>query len=179
MEYAELSERLTLGLERAGFSIANTTISGLDSIVATRRKFHLPTLSSIHASIGLSSGTVLSMEGLQTYTNGLLEYARKTKSGLPLGFQTGVVCLATLAFKETSQESLTQLDDAPPIRQFASLGASATIDMGRSCIYKCGGQFLAGRVYLPIITDLVETVCDACSLVQCEAPGPNGPHRPH
>ena len=155
---------VTRQLRDDGFTVEVATIAGVPAHVARRAVFRWSWLATrLHVFVVALDRTVADVANAQRLAESAVEYALANKTGLPRGFQTGVVSVAVLA-TDGIEPDLRAWARKGPRPRFAAFSLPVVLDLetGESVVPLQRG--FRGIVYASFLQRLVDRVAAAAQI---------------
>jgi len=98
----------------------------------------------------------ISRDILMNYSSACLDYARKNKKGLPLGFQNGIVCNNILVSESINDDAITFIASRPR-KHYCIFEIPIVYDLARNDLHYYKGEIIWGMMYNDFIKNYIMT----------------------
>ena len=152
-------DRLELALRQAGIAVVRDQLQGRPVIVGNWTKFRwrwLATKLYLFVIARPFSSAEATTEQLDQFLTSARQYAISHKTGLPLGFQTGVAVIAVAVVDELGQDAADWASKAHGSR-FGAIAYPVSVELreGRG---RRPDSMALGAIYVPYLRSIVDSI---------------------
>lgn len=116
------AEAVCRKLELDGFQLHRDTVAGIPVTVAQKKQFKMAWMATqMNMFILVGVPPSVTADTINAFSNAAIDYAIRTKTGLPRGFQAGVACFALLVSPAVDEAAKAWAAQKPPKRWAASI----------------------------------------------------------
>jgi hypothetical protein len=121
--------------------------TGLPVLVGRRADFRLRWMATnLHLFTVAAAVPEITVPVMESFTDGVLKYAKDTKGGLPVGVQTGVAAFPVLVSERVDPAAVSWAEAQQRIK-FACMARPVVVDSARQYVGTYRGKPSLGRLY--------------------------------